>query len=183
MQKNNFKINKLKNLLLTSFPFHDKIIKRIRMMNYLCLLNENDIKKLLEKCNLQFDVKTTEPVRFSEDKKMALIFCTKIMVSNEDKAKDEALKFMKAKFHLNNFNTGLFSLDPVVLLSEFELIDSINNQDYTDILFNTINEKLSDNIKMQKKYKKDFLKYHSHQEKEILKKQKKAQKNHIENER
>lgn len=152
-------------------------------MNYLELLDKKDIVNLLEKCNLQFDKKTDEPLRYSEDKKTAIIFCTKILYSSKDLAYNEILKKFKGKFNLSNFNSDIFSSDPVVLLTEFELIDSFNNQDYTNILFETLTNKLNGNEKLQKKYKKDFVKYHKKREKEVLALQKKSQKNHKENER
>ena len=48
----------------------------------------------------------------------------------------------------------------VLYLNSFELYDSLNDKDYSNILYKTFQEKFSINENLLNQYKKDFKKHH-----------------------
>lgn len=136
-------------------------------MNYLKFLNEQDIILMLEKCNLKFDTSTDEPLRFSERGATCLVFCQKIKEDEIDQIKNVFLEKFKLKFSTSRFNEQLkyFANNIILLMTSFELYDSFNDVDLTNVLFETFCEKFKDNEKLAKKYKKDFIKHYEKVEK------------------
>lgn len=133
-------------------------------MNYLDLLDENDLDAMLAKCNLKL-IEGDNSYSFSENRKMALLFCEKIETTKEEKLAQNLLNDFVAKIpNLKNFCGSFYSFyanEKILLfLNAFELYDGMNGIDYSNVLFETILSKLSSNKKMTKKYKQDFKNYY-----------------------
>lgn len=140
-------------------------------MNYLQFLDESDISSMLEKCNLKLSATTQEPIRLCEDSKVGLIFCEKISLNAEDEMKKQLFEKFKNYFpNIKNSYFSVFENSVILFVSSFELIDSFNDIDFSDILFETISSKLSNNEKLYKKYKKDFTKFYKNLKKQNKKK-------------
>lgn len=136
-------------------------------MNYLQLLDENDIIKMLEKCNLRLSEMKNEPIAYCKDKSFALIFCQKINLDTKDKLVNNYIEEFQDYFPQTKDNYLLPYIQSIILYaSSYELIDSFNNIDFSDILFETISSKLANNEKLSKKYKKDFIKFYNNLEKQ-----------------
>ncbi len=136
-------------------------------MNYLQFLNEDDYKNMLEKCNLKLSLTAVEPIRFGKNNSKALIFCEKIKLDDADKLKQTLFNHFQNMFpNAKQSYLSFFENNIVIFLTNFEMFDSYNQLDYSDILFETISKKLASNEKLLKKYKKDFVKFYKKMEKE-----------------
>lgn len=136
-------------------------------MNYLNFLEQKDIEKMLEQCNLKLNKNVVEPIRTCKDSFVALIFCEKINLETEDLIKQKLFDRITSTYPMfKSKNFSYFDNNIVLFMSNFELFDGIYEKDYTDVLYQTLTTKLANNPKLLKKYKNDFVKYYKKLEKQ-----------------
>lgn len=124
-------------------------------MNYLNFLSKEDIEQLVDSCNLKLQNMNNNSICFAENKEFALLFCEK-----NPSARNEFFDVFKntlGKFGdmLDTYANGI-----VLYLNSFELYDSLNDKDYSNMLYKTFQEKFSINENLLNQYKKDFKKHH-----------------------
>lgn len=132
-------------------------------MNYLKYLTEKDIAKTLEKCNLEINNDTPNSLIYSKNKDFVLISCKKIVLDKSDEALNDLIKNFTSVLKTSPFIEHFTKHGIILYMSNFELIDNFNKEDYSNILYDTIYEKLRNNKKLQARYKKEFTEYHSNE--------------------
>lgn len=129
-------------------------------MNYLKYLTEKDIAKTLEKCNLEINNDTPNSLIYSKNKDFVLISCKKIVLDKSDEALNDLIKNFTSVLKTGPFIEHFTKHGIILYMSNFELIDNFNKEDYSNILYDTIYEKLSNNKNLQARYKKEFTEFH-----------------------
>lgn len=132
-------------------------------MNYLSMLTEKDYEKMLNKIDLDldFDFKN-KPICLTNTKEWGLIFCKTRNVKNNEYVNEYVNKMFERYCKIKHLPKVEINGQRVILyISSFELFDSFNNKDYTEILIDTFKEKFLYSPDLVKEYKKDFLKYYS----------------------
>lgn len=135
-------------------------------MNYIKFLSKQDIIKMLQKCNLKINEDVKNNFSYSQNKDLILISCKKIVLDKSDEALNELISNFTNVLSANSFIKYFTENGIMLFLTSFELIDNFNNLDYSDILYETIFDKLKNRKSLQKQYKKDFIKFHSEENNE-----------------
>ncbi len=132
-------------------------------MNYLSMLTEKDYEKMLDKIDLDldFDYKN-DPICLTNTKECGLIFCKTRNGKNSEYVNEYVNKMFERYCKIKHLpKVEIYGQRVILYISSFELFDSFNNKDYTEILIDTFKEKFLSSPDLVKEYKKDFLKYYS----------------------